>query len=291
MIPALVMHSLGQLSTVIPDLSTRSSKILLLTLLLFYAARTSVLIFQTWPNGGDMPFVWQAAFTEMADYLDGRTNLTTASIAGWSPSTMDSPTMTLLRQNDDLPLSHFDPQKGTLILPDTEPVVLLRPFDLPLDPFWEDMLQSWGADVREDGRFISYTLPTQPTIQLANLLDVQFGEELRLLGYEWLEGGELVLVWRVTAVPTAPRQLFIHSLAADGRQLADTYHFDAPDPQGIWFPHWQPGDLILQHLSLPALDEVTQLRLGWFDPTTCIPGHCQNLRTGDGAQFMLLPVE
>ncbi|MAT99460.1 MAG: hypothetical protein CL608_20150 [Anaerolineaceae bacterium] len=290
-VPALVMHSLGQLSTVIHDLSTRSSKILVLTLLLFYAARTSVLIFQTWPNGGDVPFVWQAAFTEMTDYLDGRSDLNAASIAGWSPSTMDGPTMTLLRQNDGLPLSHFDPQEGTLILPDAEPAVVLRPSDLPLDPFWEAKLQGWGADVEASGRFTSYTLPDQPSIQLANTMDVQFGEELKLLGYEWAEDGELLLVWRVTAVTPAPRQQFIHSLAADGSQLAETYRFDAPDPQGLWFPHWQPGDLILQHLSPPALDEATQLRLGWFDPTTCTPGPCQNLRTGDSAEFVLLPMK
>ena len=95
----------------------------------------------------------------------------------------------------------------------------------------------------------------------------------------------------VTAVPTAPRQQFIHSLAADGSQLADTYRFDAPDPQGLWFPHWQPGDLILQRLTPPALGQATQLRLGWFDPTTCDPGPCQNLRTEDGMEFVLLEVE
>ncbi|MCA9901444.1 MAG: glycosyltransferase family 39 protein [Ardenticatenaceae bacterium] len=290
-IPALVMHSLGQLSTVIRHLSTRSSKILVLTLLLFYAARTSVLQFQTWPNGGDVPFVWQAAFTEMARYLDGRSDLTAASIAGWSPSTMDSPTMTLLRQNDVPPLSHFDPQEGSLILPDAEPVVVIRPPDLPLDPYWETQLTNWGFTPSPVHPFTLYEIEERPVIELANPVNIQFGDELLLLGYEWLESGDLVLGWLVTAVPTAPRQQFIHSLAADGSQLADTYRFDAPDPQGLWFPHWQPGDLILQHLTPPALDQATQLRLGWFDPTTCTPGPCQNLRTEDGAEFVLLELE
>ncbi|MCB8977647.1 MAG: glycosyltransferase family 39 protein [Ardenticatenaceae bacterium] len=288
---ALVMHSLGQLSTVIRNLSTRSSRILALTLLLFYAARTSVLQFETWPSGGDVPFVWQAAFTEIAEYLDGRSDLTAASIAGWSPSTMDSPTMTLLRQNDDLPLSHFDPREGTLILPDTEPVVVIRPSDLPLDPFWETQLTNWGFTPSPLHPFILYEIEKRPVIELANLMNIQFGDELVLLGYEWLENGDLVLAWLVTAVPTAPRQQFIHSLAADGSQLADTYRFDAPDPQGLWFPHWQPGDLILQRLTPLTVGEATQLRLGWFDPTTCTPGPCQNLRTEDGLEFVLLEVE
>ncbi|VAW31150.1 hypothetical protein MNBD_CHLOROFLEXI01-3604 [hydrothermal vent metagenome] len=294
--PALVMHSLGQLSTVSRYLSTKSSKRLLLTLLLFYASRTSVLLFSTWPNGGDVPFVWQAAFTEMADYLDGRSDLTAAAIAGWSPSTMDSPTMTLLRQRDDLPLSHFDPQGGTLILPNAKPVVVLRPSDLPLDPFWEAQLSNWGARIEPLTPsplhpFTAYTLPQQPPNQLQNKMDIQFGDELRLLGYEWLADGELLLLWRVMAVPTSPRQLFAHTLDADGNQLAETYRFDAPDPQGLWFPHWQRGDLIYQHLTLPAVDNAAQLRLGWFDPTTCTPGPCQNLRTGDGSEFVLLEVE
>lgn len=289
--PALVMHSLGQLSTVSRYLSTRSSKILLLTLVLFYASRTSVLLFRTWPSGGDVPFVWQAAFKEMADTLDGRSDIPAAAVAGWSPSTMDSPTMTLLRQWDDLPLSHFDPQGGTLILPNVEPVVVLRPSDLPLDPFWEEQLLAWGADVVGNGRFTTYTLSSQPTNQLANGMDIQFDEELRLLGYEWLADGELLLAWRVTAVPSSPRQLFTHTLDADGNQLAETYRFDAPDPQGIWFPHWQRGDLIYQHLTLPATNNAAQLRLGWFDPTSCTPGPCQNLRTEDGAAFVLLPID
>jgi 4-amino-4-deoxy-L-arabinose transferase-like glycosyltransferase len=301
-LPAIVMHSLGQLSTVMRHLSTRSSKILLLTLLLFYASRTSVLLFRTWPSGGDVPFVWQAAFTEMANYLDGRSDLPAAAIAGWSPSTMDSPTMTLLRQRDDLPLSYFDPQEGTLILPASEPVVILRPSELPFDPFWETQLTNWGARIETPSPphpltpsplhlFTTYTLPNQPTNQLENKLDIQFGDELRLLGYEWLANGELLLLWRVTAVPTSPRQLFAHTLDADGNQLAETYRFDAPDPQGIWFPHWQRGDLIYQHLTLPAVDNATQLRLGWFDPTTCTPGPCQNLLTGNGAEFLLLAIE
>jgi 4-amino-4-deoxy-L-arabinose transferase-like glycosyltransferase len=290
-VPALLMHSFGQLSTVMRHLSTESSKILLLTIILFYAARTSVLQFQTWPNGGDVPFVWQAAFTEMADYLDGRSDLTSASVAGWSPSTMDSPTMTLLRQNDALPLSHFDPQEGTLILPNSEPVVVIRPSDLPLDPFWETQLTNWGFTPSPLHPFTLYEKRSRPAINLANPMNVQFGEELILLGYEWVGDENLLLVWRVTAVPTVPRQQYIHSLAADGSQLADTYRFDAPDPQGLWFPHWQPGDLILQHLTLPALDEAIQLRLGWFDPTTCTPGPCQNLRTEDGMEFILLLVK
>ena len=199
--------------------------------------------------------------------------------------------MTLLRQQDDLRLSHFDPQEGTIILPNAEPVVILRPSDLPLDPFWESQLKGWGAAVEENGRFTSYTLPAQPPIVLAHPMDVQFGEELNLLGYEWLVDGDLLLAWQVTAVPTSPRQLFIHTLAADGSQLADTYRFDAPDPQGIWYPHWQPGDLILQHLTRLASESTAQLRLGWFDPTTCAPGPCQNLQTEAGMTFVLLPVE
>jgi hypothetical protein len=66
-------------------------------------------------------------------------------------------------------------------------------------------------------------------------------------------------------VPTAPHRLFIHFLDKNGQQIGEAYAFDTADPQSLWFPHWQPGDLILQRNELPT--GATHIRLGWYDPT------------------------
>ena len=42
-----------------------------------------------------MQFVWQAALTDTAAYLDQAHELTPVAIGGWSPVTMDPPTMRL----------------------------------------------------------------------------------------------------------------------------------------------------------------------------------------------------
>ena len=83
--------------------------------------------------------------------------------------------------------------------------------------------------------------------------------------------------------------MFLHLIDADGNIVAEDYRFDAEDPQAIWFPHWQPDDLILQHHTLPIpLAEAAALRIGWFDPYTCATSACQNLLTSEGEPFILL---
>ncbi len=282
--PAIVMHKLWQLSTVNPQLSTKNGKlaltILIFTFSLLYVGRTGRDIFVTWSNGGDVSFVWQSALRDVGQYLD-QSGETAVSLAGWSPETMDSPSMTLLRQNDDIDISYFNPQDGTLIVPTTGQI--LRPSALPLDLFWENKLAEWGSEVREEERFTQYLVANMPVPQVP--VDVQFGEELLLLGYD-LNDGQVVTYWQVTAVPDNARQLFIHYLDGEGNQIGESYYFDRPDPQGLWFAHWQEGDLLLQLHTLPA--GTSQIRIGWFDPYSCATGVCQNLQTADGAEFLLL---
>lgn len=288
--PALFIHNFLELSTDFPQLSTKLAKVAL-TILAFtffslYGARTVYLLFSVWPVGGDVPFVWQSAFAEAASYLDA-SGATAVALAGWSPETMDSPSMALLRQHDDTPISHFQPQGGTLIIPPGKKV--LRPSDLPLDAYWEAQLAAWGAEITEGRHMTQYTLGSVPMITPQFPAHVSFGEELLFLGYDL--GTHLITYWQVTAVPTSARRLFIHTLDAHGSQLADAYAFDTADPQSLWFPHWQPGDLILQRHEVPVpLADVAQIRLGWFDPYTCNPGPCQNVPTDAGEPFLLLSV-
>ncbi len=245
---------------------------------------TAVSIFHTWPNNAEVQFVWQAAFTDMGVYLDANPGLAGAAIGGWSPDTMDAPTMALLLRRQDARLSYFSPQEGTLLLPTHGPI--LRPTILLLDAHWEAQLAAWGAQVKDHGRFTQYTLAQIPSLAAQHGRSATFGGELRFLGADWLPDG-MVTFWQVTAVPGNGRRLFLHWLDEAGNIIAEEYRWDTADPQGLWQPHWQQGDLILQRHSLGAPDAV-QARIGIFDPYTCTPGPCQNLRTQSGAEFVLL---
>jgi 4-amino-4-deoxy-L-arabinose transferase-like glycosyltransferase len=290
--PALVIHKLLELSTVSPKLSTKLGKLALTTLCFTFfslvAGRTIFLMFNVWPAGGDVGFVWQAAFAETAVYLD-QNQPSTVALAGWSPETMDSPSMTLLQQQET-PISHFNPQEGTLIMPPSG--LIIRPSELPLSPHWESQLAAWGASTIQNEHTTQYqlnaTLPLTPTFPTTT----PFGDELLFVGYERAANPDrLITYWQVTAVPTSARRLFIHLLDENSAQLGELYAFDTADPQGLWFPHWQPGDLILQEHLLPeTAAEATQIRVGWFDPYTCTPGPCQNLPTANGDPFLLLPL-
>lgn len=298
--PAIFIHSLSTLSTVFPRLSTEKAQIrgiLALTICLICGMRTLNFTYRVWPQGGDVPFVWQSAFTEMATALAARPSSDPAAIAGWSPDTMDPNTFALLLAGDAPPLSHFNPEQQTLLLPAFAPVTVYRPTALPLHPTWEAQLAAWGADVAANEAFTRYTLAERPFLQPQMSLDTPFGDELALLGVDvnCAEACVLVSYWRVLARPSGPRRLFMQGLTADGSLAAETYHWDAADPQGLWFAHWQVGDLILQRHELAntpaaAAARVTAVRIGVFDPTTCTPGPCQNVMTAGGAPFLELGI-
>lgn len=298
--PAIFIHNSTELSTVYYQLSPKWGKLILTTLLFtffsLYSARTLFLQFQQWPNGGDVPFVWQAAFHETAVWLDAEYPATAShgpAIAGWSPDTMDPPTFALLRQHPTPALSHFNPQDGSLILPQSGH--LIRPLALPLDPYWQNQLDEWASS-QTIGQTVHYRWPTAVPLTPQIGTEHSFADELRLLGYtvecqtgvDGCQAGHLLTFWQVTAVPTAARRLFIHVLDANGGQLADLYAFDTADPQGLWFAHWQLGDLILWRVPLPVASQ--QIRLGWFDPNSCTSGPCHNLLTETGADHLLLPL-
>ncbi len=286
-IGVVFVHFMHKLRTFSPKKRQLSTSLVYGWLLLWGGGHmwgTAVSIFRTWPQNEEVQFVWQAAFTDMGVYLDANPELAGAAIAGWSPDTMDAPTLALLLRRQDARLSYFGPQDGTLLLPASGPI--LRPTMLPLDPYWRAQLVAWGGQVTEHGRFTQYTLPQTPTLTPQQSQPTTFGNELRFLGADWLADG-LVTYWQVVAVPQNGRRLFLHWLDETGDIVGEEYHWDTADPQGLWQPHWQPGDLILQRHNLSA-PTTTQARIGIFDPYTCIPGPCQNLRTATGNEFVLL---
>ena len=295
--PALLIHNLFKLSTGNPQLSTKRRNFLIflvLTLIAVYAIRTTRNLFDVWPNGGDVPFVWQAAFTETASLLNASQDIKSAAVGGWSPDTMDPNSFALLLHRDDVQTSHFNPQEGTLILPEAvghEPLSVFRPTILELHPHWENQLANWGAAVTVGQHMTHYELPLMPKLQPETPENVLFGNQIRFVGHDFLcvENCQLISYWQVESVPTQATRLFVHLLDKNGNILAEDYRLDNLDPQLLWFPHWQVGDVILQvHDFAEGVGEVTAVRIGFFNPYTCDPGPCQNLTTETGDPFLLL---
>ncbi|MCB8966344.1 MAG: hypothetical protein H6660_05555 [Ardenticatenaceae bacterium] len=289
-----VIHKIGGFSTKRGRLSTGVGYVCLGLLGVAYMWGTAVSIFHTWPNNDEVRFVWQAAFTDMGGYLDENSTLQAASIAGWTPETMDSPTFDLLLKREDVGLSFFNPTDGTLVLPvaDEGGHHLLRPAILELDAFWQAWLAARGSVTQAQGEFVHVAVPDVSPLQPAYTADFLLGGQLRMFGYDVLAGDAdvtLITYWRVEMRPVQPTRLFVQVLDVEGNVVGEDYHWDTADPQGLWFSHWQPGDVILQRHVFAATSGQTQLRLGIFDPATCDTGACQNLTTESGAPFIVVP--
>ncbi|MBK9050220.1 MAG: glycosyltransferase family 39 protein [Chloroflexi bacterium] len=282
--PAIVMHSLQKLSTEKAELSTDFVHIAYrMSLLLLFVANVGWTVrdtFITWPgNRDEVQFVWQKALTDGAHYLDNEPSLAHAAVGGWTPDSMDAPTMELTLQRDDINLRYFNPEQ-TLVIPSGMPAEILRPTSLPLHPALEAQLLDWGITPVAAATFTHYPLSQLPIPNPALPHDTVFGDEFRFLGLSpqpsalSTQPSALISYWQVIHPPTSARRMFVHVLDEGGEIVAQD--------DGLAAAALQPGDLILLAHSLP-LPATYTLRLGVYNPETG-----QQLTTGAGDSFVIL---
>ena len=285
--PLVVIHNPPHLSTLREKLSTDLATGLITTglslLLLYTAWGTYTGIWRTWPADGEVRFVWQAALTEAAAYLDHSPDVGAVAIGGWTPETMDPPTMELTLRRDDLSLRFFDPTQS-LILPTTpggQMIRVVNPSALPLSPPLRALVAPW--EVIQD-EFTRYAIPADFAIVPDHTADVDFGGQLRFRGYDVIddcavgEACSLLTYWEVVAPADGPRRLFLHAIDGAGQPVTQDDRLGAPAA------HWQPGDMIIQLLSVPK--STAELRLGVYDPVSKI-----RLITTDGADHVVINVQ
>ncbi|MDX1614655.1 MAG: hypothetical protein R3300_10130 [Candidatus Promineifilaceae bacterium] len=253
-----------------------------------YAARTVWATFNVWPESEEVRFVWQAALTDAAAYLDASPADGPVAVGGWTPSSMDPPTMELALRRQDLELRYFDPT-GAIIVPAPTPAGtarLVRPAILPLEPALEARLLAWGANVSQQDSFVLYRLTAAPQPAPEQPAEVSFGNEVEFLGYDRLTSCEadgatpcqLITYWRVLAPAGGPRRFFLHALDPGGDLVAQADRLDAPAA------YWKPGDLIAQRHQLPSAAGGHSLHLGVYDPTGFL-----RLETETGQDAVQLP--
>ena len=285
-----LIHFYPQLSTLwttlSTDLITGLANGLLLLLLLYHAWATVDGLWRVWPANDEVQFVWQAALTEAGAYLDASADAEPVAVGGWTPTTMDPPTMALTLRRDDLALGFFDPTTS-LLLPDPGggAARLVRPAILPLAPELAALVGPWEilpAGAAPGRQFALYRYETLPPLRPAVPAPEVFGDELALLGYDIGPGCAaadapctLVTYWRVLVPADGPRRLFLHLASADGPPLAQDDRLGAPAE------HWRPGDTVVQLLTLPRTGG--ELRLGVYDPTDG-----RRLPTAAGADYVVV---
>jgi hypothetical protein len=277
----------------------------LIALFLFHGWRTAGALLRIWPENEEVQFVWQAALTEAARYLDGSADAGPVAIGGWTPETMDPPTMELVLRREDLALRFFDPRKG-VIFPAGEQASgeaekqivnsdnpqssihgpqsrVVRPAILPFHPLVEDTLGRLGAEIEEGDGFVVYQL-AGPVVQPQFPVEAMFGNELQLLGYGVDEPCEITACavatyWQVVGTAAGPRHLFLHVVDEAGEIIAQD------DGLGSPAAHWRAGDIIVQvHEGLNA-ESGAQLRVGVYNPVTG-----QRLTTAIEEEFIVLPL-
>ena len=159
--PLALIHSMPYLSTLWDKLSTELiTRIIgwgLGGLLLYSAVSTAIGLWRVWPNSDEVRFVWQAALTEAAAYLDDSPDAGPVAIGGWTPETMDPPTMKLTLRRDDLSLRYFHPGQGMILpaSPATQAIRIVTPGILPLAP----VLSGLFPPGRVVGDFMLYEVP------------------------------------------------------------------------------------------------------------------------------------
>ena len=271
---ARLIHFGPQLSTLWTRLSTDLVTALtggMLVLLLLYNTWATVDgLWRVWPANDEVQFVWQAALTEAGAHLDAAAEAGPVAVGGWTPDTMDPPTMALTLRREDLALSFFNPTES-LLLPDPGggAARLVRPAILPLAPELATLTGEWEvlpADAAPGRQFALYRYQSLPAIHPAVVAGVVFGGEVEFLGYDPgptcadpAAACTLVTYWRVLTPAGQPRRFFLHAVGADGAVLAQDDRLGAPAE------HWRAGDIVMQLLTLPRADG--ELRLGVYDPT------------------------
>jgi 4-amino-4-deoxy-L-arabinose transferase-like glycosyltransferase len=274
--PALLIHKIPRLSTVFPNLSTKQPYVLASLFVLYHIWRTAVFTFHTWPANAEVQFVWQTALTETAVYLDSSPAAGPVAVGGWSPETMDAPTMALSLRRDDLSLRYFGSDATavpiqSVIVPAaaaSAPARVTHPAIRTLAPALAAQLAAWSGGAQPIDSFVLYELVYPPPIAPQVALNAEFAGQLRLLGYDAAPGAHaaelnFVTFWEVTAVPDGPRRFFLHALDGNGDIVAQHDNLDAPAM------HWRPGDVLLQFHTLPLETAVgLALRLGVYNPET-----------------------
>ena len=275
--PALFIHIIPTFSTKNRRLSTGAAYLLALLVFVSHIWWTANGVFHIWSQNDEVQFVWQAALTDTAVYLDHVRDRGPVAVGGWSPDTLDPATLFLSMRSRDLELRYFGSDSmttpvTTIVVPRSEidsSARITRPVIRELAPGLEAQLVEWGAVPQDKGSFVLYEITEPVIVQSQYGMEAIFEDELQFLGFKAPGAGmncsaqscRLLTYWRVMAATTEPRRFFLHAVDETGSIVAQFDGLDAPAK------YWKSGDLLVQEHFLNFEGDVpVELQLGVYQP-------------------------
>ena len=239
-----------------------------MALWLLFVASGTMRAYWTWGQAEEVRFVWQSAFREAAAALDGDPGSGPVAVGGWTPDSMDPPTMALLLRRDDLALRFMNPSQALLFPAGGGRMVW--PSALPPDPLLQGVLDEWGA-ITEEHSLYHISRVSEPVVEPARE-PVVFDGEIAFLGQR-AGGGKvgrgLLTFWRAGDPVGEPLRIFLHLLDAAGRTVGQA------DGLGVSAAHWQPGDIVVQVHRFDAPAGEYGLLVGLYNPETGVRRYTQ----------------
>jgi hypothetical protein len=225
-----------------------------------------------WPQNDEVAFVWQKDLSDIGRFLDQNPAITAATVVGWTPDTMDEPTLRVTLRRHDVGL-RFSGRVGavtTAVLPGNESTgsVLLRPRILPFDESLAQALRRQGLRTEEINGIVVYRWPEPFEPQPEIVQTAVFADQLALWGFDQvsdcgqiaLPSCDLITYWQVVGETDEPRRIFLHMIDDQGEVIAQSDVLDAPAR------FWRVGDWLIQSHTLPTTAASFTIELGVYDP-------------------------
>jgi hypothetical protein len=243
-----------------------------LLLLLSGSLSTADTYFEDWAGETTLFYESDGDLAAVAQFLD-KTDIVDKTVYVAAPH-YRHPTVAFLSQEYEN--IKWLPESEALVFPPTGSALLVYPHNSPA-PAWAasylDLGQIVAAPTFEgpEDAFVAYNLPELPSLPVNNRVDINFGNEITLLGYEMtptVAGSFLpvMIFWRVDSPATADYMPFLQLEDAWGHRWSQTETFAYPAEQ------WETGETIIQQVNvlLPVgmPPGTYRIRLGLFDPHT-----------------------
>ena len=243
----------------------------------------------------------------MAGYLDDSPENSPVAIGGWSPATLDAPTIYLSMQRQDLEPRFFGSDSltkpvSTLIIPGwgdaaskQQPATasdtrLFRPAIRDLSPGIEAQLAEWKSSLQDMDTFAIYRLSMPAEFQAGAATAKRFDDQIELIGYKLPdnragcihEDCSILTYWRVLVPVEDPRRFFLHAMDSD-ELIGQHDGLDAPAVLLAGDIDERDGVVDVGHGYAGVLDRALE---GSPRPLHEIGRHALELRTGQRLEQM-----
>ncbi len=228
--------------------------------------------FVQWAERSDLYFASDADLTALAQFLDETD--TQGKIIYVSALHYQHPTVAFLSQKYDQ--VKWLPESEALPFAPDNVAIYLFPHNSPAPEWGMVYLETavstqTGPLIDDTSAFTAYELATPPAFAPTYVANVNFGDEITLLGYDAAganvgEQLQLTLYWRIDGNPSANFTPFVHLEDEWGYRWSQVETFAYPAAQ------WERGETVVQRVKFPVTNGTPpgnyRMKIGLFDGAT-----------------------